>query len=95
MEAAEEILIANYYVEMNGDDTASIIKAMKAYAMQECEKVRRDCADNAEIKSVTSYPNFPKVFVKTFKEKKDSVVGIEETLTICKDSILDTPITLS
>lgn len=28
---------------------AGTIRAMKAYAMQECEKVRRQCADNAVI----------------------------------------------
>lgn len=54
---AEEILRGQFYGEeweelmssLNTDVTPSIVKAMKAYAQQECEKVRQECADNANI----------------------------------------------
>jgi len=52
--SAEEIAIKilgldpNWVQDKMWLDNYKIIEAMKAYAMQECEKVRRECADNAK-----------------------------------------------
>jgi len=54
METAQETAIRvleldpNWVQDKIWLDSHKIVEAMKAYAMQECEKVRRECADNAK-----------------------------------------------
>jgi len=73
---------------------SSVLSAMKMYALQCCQKVRQDCADNATIARVTAYPKYPTIDVKKFKTHTSSIIGVVETLTIDKQSILDTEINL-
>ena len=61
MKTAEETIeelqnkIGRCFADCVEDNKSDVIEAMKAYAMQECEKLRQQCADNVDSEHTFLY----------------------------------------
>lgn len=91
MKTAEEIIremqdnIGGCFADCIEDHKEDVVKAMKDYAQQECQKVRRDCADNAKICVVE----------ELIKSDNPFSLVTNKYTTVDKQSILSTKIELT
>ena len=86
MKTAEQILIdtAKKYHNTLGKGNYKLLdvelEAMKAYAMQECERIRQQCADNATVEEEWGNPYNPNMGTYMVVDKQ-SILSIPIELT--------------